>query len=1223
MTVPVARSAVMAKNTSTGFSGWNGKDNHLQVGATSSLKWRALIRFALWELPNNITSISNAELRLTGARTGNHSWSTSGTMTLKIGRMTSDWAELSTDPGDGNAFSGGTYHWDNRYNKFTDSKVSGSRSQPADGALLDDIDITDMTRDWVLNGKANYGLILINNTSETNTANSFLFYSDETGTVGYRPELIVTYSTNTAPSSVEDVFPLNGATVNTLTPTFGGTMIDADGDDITAWAVTVKDDIGIIKWLSGKQSVSTGGVTIASAANSISIPYGSAGVVYNLESGNSYDWYMDLYDEGDAKIASPTSASPYTFTINAPPNAPTMSVTPAPLSAVPTATPNYSITHNDPDPADTLMDGYNLTVQEESSLGAGDWSLKWNTGAVDLSGAPVSQVNVTSSTLDWGTSYRVYAQTQDSSGAWGPTNSPIAFQTHKAGTPVSLSPSGGDITSATPTLTGSRASTVDTITSYQIEVYDATLTTAFWTPTAFTDSNGSTFSKLYAGTTLVAGSSYKWRARITSSVGGTSDWSSWQDFEILADTSVPTITSPIGDNSYTLTPTIAFNRAANFNWFDTEIYPSTTTAATVETDTPYDGDYDNSISSVTSHSYAYAGTALEWDTDYKIRVRVSPNGGTDDSGWSGLVSFRTDSIEGPPSLDSVAGDSGNPAWITDSTPTFAITRNTTAADTIDKMQYRIWNSNGTTLIYDSGMTDVTNSSSASLTYAGSLLIPGTTYSWDARYQNTIGPISPYASKKQFRLNGLPTAPDGRFPPSGYVYTDTETKTFRANFDDPDENTFGDYPTDWEIEIWNDDTDLQHGSTQSVTTGLTPGANETTWTGTAFVNGTNYSWRTRFQDSKDATNWGAWSSSTGFRVSTPPNGTITSPTTTVTTVTPTVNWTISASQTQERFRLQIDEVDDADNFVAAVTVLNVYQEASGTDSYVIPAGYLRDAKYYMITLTIWNTDNLEDPSPSEESFYVNLDAPDPVESIDTLANQEQSYIEISWDLDASWTLSAGHTFVAWRIMRQVNNFTDWEILDNIPTQATRRYLDYYAALNTNYRYAVYAVTKKTGASLELVGGDSASGGNIITAQIADPDWHFVPENRSATNNSVLVVESESHSRPIQQEVFETLGSNRKVIMRGFVLGHEGSVSTMWFNAETLAPEDSQLVMTDTFRGRRLVDYLTRNPGPHILKSPFGDVWDVQFATPQYEWLPTGNLMVELEWVETGLTSENDF
>ena len=1237
-TVPVAKSAVMAKGlggaTPTTFSGWNGKDNHLQVGATSSIKWRALIRFALWELPNNITSINSAKVRLTCSTNGSHSSNNGTTIQIKIGRMYADWAELSVNPGEGLAQSGLTYHWDNRYNKFTSAKTSGNRTMKADGVLLDggtggDIDITDIVNEWEFGGKANYGIILINATSETNNTKAALFYSDETGTAGYRPELIVDYETNNAPTGVEYVSPVDGVTLNTLTPTFNLDLVDPDGDEITSWRILTIDSNDYTQWDSGKQPVTAnntpeGSWSLAAVGgNSISVPYGTGGGAAPLISGETYTWWARLWDEGDVSVDGPTSASPYTFTLNAPPNAPSVTVTPTPLSAVPTATPTYSITHNDPDPADTLMDGYNLTVQEESSEGAGDWTTTWAPGAVDLSGSPSAYANVTSTTLDWGVSYRVYAQTQDSSGSWGPTNTPVTFVTQKASVPINLEPSGGTITSATPTLTGARATTADTITSYEIEVYDDTLTTAFWTPTAFTDSNGSTFNKLYAGTTLVAGDSYKWRARITSSVGGTSEWSSWQDFTILADTSVPTITSPVGDNSYTLTPSIAFNRAANFNWFDVEIYPSTTTAATVEADTPYDSDYDNSITSATSHSFTYAGTALDWDTDYKIRVRVSPNGGVDDSDWTGLVSFRTDSIEGPPTLDSVASDTDNPAWITDSTPTFAITRNTTAADTIDKMQYRIWNAAGSTLIYDSTMTDVTNSTSASLTYAGSLLVPGTTYKWDARYQNTVGPTSPWATQKSFRLNGPPTAPEGLFPPSGYVFLDTETKTFRADFDDPDEGTFGDNPVDWEIEIWNDDTDSQHGSTQSVTSGLTSGENETTWSGTAFVNGTNYSWRTRFQDSKSE--WGAWSSSTAFRVSSAPNGTITSPTDggTVTSVTPTINWTISASQTQERFKIQIDETDSAGNFQNTVTTLNVVNEATSTDSYVIPAGYLQDAKYYDITLTIWTTDNLADPSPSTINLDVNLDAPDPVESIDSLANQDRSFIEITWDLDGTWTLKTGHTFVGWRIRRQRKDFTAWETLDTLPSQASKRYLDHYAAHNVNYRYAVYAVTKKSGAGLELVGGDSATSGNIIEAQLASDDWHFIPDSRSASNNSILVVESESHSRPIQQEVFETLGSNRKVIMRGFVLGHEGELTTLWFNEETVAPEDTQLLLTDTYRGKRLVDYLTRNPGPHIIKSPFGDVWDAQFATPQYEWLPTGHLSVTLEWIETGTTSENEY
>jgi hypothetical protein len=152
-------------------------------------------------------------------------------------------------------------------------------------------------------------------------------------------------------------------------------------------------------------------------------------------------------------------------------------------------------------------------------------------------------------------------------------------------------------------------------------------------------------------------------------------------------------------------------------------------------------------------------------------------------------------------------------------------------------------------------------------------------------------------------------------------------------------------------------------------------------------------------------------------------------------------------------------------------------------------------------------------------------------------------------------------------------------------------------------------------LESPDGDE----NIIPASLLADVWMFVGFDRSPEHIVELPVSDESHTRPVQQEEFEPLGSDRKVIMRGFVLGHEGSVQCIWINRDAPSPGDQQVYYNETIIGRRLVDYLTRNKGPHILKSPFGDVWNVEFQGPSYKWLDTGNLQVDLAWIETGETS----
>lgn len=124
------------------------------------------------------------------------------------------------------------------------------------------------------------------------------------------------------------------------------------------------------------------------------------------------------------------------------------------------------------------------------------------------------------------------------------------------------------------------------------------------------------------------------------------------------------------------------------------------------------------------------------------------------------------------------------------------------------------------------------------------------------------------------------------------------------------------------------------------------------------------------------------------------------------------------------------------------------------------------------------------------------------------------------------------------------------------------------------------------------------------------------DRDPTHIIELPVSEEDHEAIIQQEAFEPLGSNRKLIIRGFVLGDEGNLTMTFMNDDIPAPWDDQVTINETVMGRRLFTYLESNPGPHILKSPFGDVWDVQFEGPAYQWLPGGHLQVSVRWIETG-------
>jgi hypothetical protein len=164
-----------------------------------------------------------------------------------------------------------------------------------------------------------------------------------------------------------------------------------------------------------------------------------------------------------------------------------------------------------------------------------------------------------------------------------------------------------------------------------------------------------------------------------------------------------------------------------------------------------------------------------------------------------------------------------------------------------------------------------------------------------------------------------------------------------------------------------------------------------------------------------------------------------------------------------------------------------------------------------------------------------------------------------------------------------------------------FTDWYAGQKRDYQYRV-TVVKKIVAEPDLESPDS----DIVTAQLVSDVWFIVGSDRSESHIFEIPVSDEGHSRPVQQEEFEPIGSNRKAVVRGFVLGHEGSVDMAFLEEETLVARDQ-------------IEYLLFYAGPHILKTPFGDVYDVTFGSPDYKYLGGGNMNVTLTWIETGSTN----
>lgn len=952
-------------------------------------------------------------------------------------------------------------------------------------------------------------------------------------------------------------------------------------------------------------------VNISGSPTSVSVP-GMSNVAGNM----NYMWRAWTADRGG--LWSPPSAFSI-FRTNTPPTAPTVSVAPLPLTAVPTSTPTITLTHNDNDINDNKMHGYQILVEGESSPGVADWTSAWDSGQIDTSASPTTTKAVSSSALPYNKSYRVRARTKDSNDAWSPFSNNIAFSTYGTEAPISLNPSDGGSAPATPTMSGERGSASYAITSYQIEVYSDDLQTLMWdsgTLSSGLSTGGISFSTTYAGSTLTVGSFYKWRVRVTSSLG-TSDYTSFQRFQI-SDATVPTLSVPITTGISTITPTFTGSRAASFNAFQYQLYPSTASSAIPGTPLYDSGTQTATIGAGglgTQFTKVYPGSpAIEWGAVYKWRARVSSDAGSNWSDWSGMASFTT-LAAAIPTLTSVGGVSyPTHPWTTDTTPDFVITRG--ASDTIDLAQVRVYNATGTTLIWDSGMVNVANATTATITYAGTTLTGGR-YTWDARYTAaTSGAVGGYATKASFTINSAPNIPINLSPAPDTIVADTLLPAFYATFSDPDTETLEDTPLSWDIEIEEDDgTPVE---TITVSSGLSIGQNMYQYlvTDTTLAYNQEYRWRTRYQDSKSA--YGSYSAWTSFILRESPNGTIVVPSdgSIVNVVNPQIRWEYDSVVTQQKFSLDIDRTDSSGAKISDVYSAMV---VSSLQEYTVPSGYLKDNEYYNISLTVYDDDNTPDPTPSTVNVLVEQNPPDAVTGLSPTSYS--SGIGLEWDIATMKTSPVVHKFVAYRIYRRLVGDIEWQQIGEVLTISNSTYMDYYAGNNVTYQYRVtVVVTVANASSVEIESPDDVDGGSFCEALAEIDSWSLVGADRSQEHILVLPVTDENHNRVVQQETFETLGSNRKVILRGFVLGHEGSITCTWTDNLVALEYDPQRFYKESVIGRRLLDYITANKGPHILKSPFGDVWDVEFAGPQYQWGPGGNLEVTLEWVEVGATSQ---
>lgn len=206
-----------------------------------------------------------------------------------------------------------------------------------------------------------------------------------------------------------------------------------------------------------------------------------------------------------------------------------------------------------------------------------------------------------------------------------------------------------------------------------------------------------------------------------------------------------------------------------------------------------------------------------------------------------------------------------------------------------------------------------------------------------------------------------------------------------------------------------------------------------------------------------------------------------------------------------------------------------------------------------------------------------------------AIEDEAAIQLNWDV--STIIDA--EFNTYRIYRREVGAELWSVLVDVNTKSTVQYRDETAGQTIQYEYII--------TQFKVVVGDvplESDQSEIVTIALESDAWFVVPNGLAALE---LFVTEEEHSAVVQQEVFEPLASFRKRVVRGNVLGNEGSFTTQHDNS--VARVTKQYFETlKTFKG------------PHLLKSAFGDVWVVEFDAPGYKYLSGGHIEVSMGWVE---------
>jgi hypothetical protein len=527
--------------------------------------------------------------------------------------------------------------------------------------------------------------------------------------------------------------------------------------------------------------------------------------------------------------------------------------------------------------------------------------------------------------------------------------------------PTGLSPANGSqVLGLTPTFQGTHndadgpASADGQMNAVNIEVRRVSDNALIW-GSGWLAATGSTFSKIYAGPTLVSGTQYKWRARTRDNSGASNAegaWSAYLTFTpfVNQNPTASLVSPPAGAQVGTLAPTLTIgfsdpDTATGDFWDAWQIQVRRVSNQVLQWDsnwqTATSGQRTAGQAAVAYGSVGGSPTTLINGVAYEWRARVRDSyGGV--SAYTGWRAFT-------PALAPDAPDVVSPSGLTNTlTPAITGVYNPGTGGTETAYQYQV--RQGITTIYSSG--DVTGVLGTGQAYGTNnpsdtpstppALAWGTSYQIRIRSKDSVGAYSEWSEWIAFTTNAPPTAPSNVTPGNGAITPDT-TPTITWQHNDPD----GDAQTAADVELY-DVTD------DAFVTGYDPKtlSQATTTHDVTETLDLTHEYRVRVRTVGLAgPGAGPWSTPQTFVVADVPAVAVTSPAVDAVIAQSSllVEWMFSGgSGTQQDFRVLLFAAD-------GVTVLHDSGVVAGTAlSYAIPAGAIRNGGAYFVRLNVRDT-----------------------------------------------------------------------------------------------------------------------------------------------------------------------------------------------------------------------------------------------------------------------------